>query len=77
MSHNKVDQFKALVTRLAAADGTIAEGHAREILDAELAREVLEAIVGGQGCLGEKIRNSTTTPSSHSAGGGGLYGPWG
>ena len=47
MSHNKFDQFNDLVTRLAAADGTVAEEHSHEILDTELAREVLETIVGG------------------------------
>ena len=50
MSHNKFDQFNDLVTRLAAADGTVAEENSYEILDTELAREVLEAIVGGMIC---------------------------
>jgi hypothetical protein len=48
MSHNKFDQFNDLVTRLAAADGTLADERSHAILDTELAREVLEAIVGGQ-----------------------------
>jgi hypothetical protein len=48
MSHNTFDQFNALVTRLAAADGIVAAERSHEILDTELAREVLEAIVGGR-----------------------------
>jgi hypothetical protein len=48
MAHNKFDQFNDLVTRLTGADGTVAEEGSHEILDTELAREVLEAIVGGQ-----------------------------
>jgi hypothetical protein len=51
MSHNKFDQFHALITQLAAADGTLAEERAPELLDTALAREVLEAIVGGRLCL--------------------------
>jgi hypothetical protein len=47
MSQNKFDPFNNLVTRLVAADGSVAEERAHEILDIELAREVLEAIVGG------------------------------
>jgi hypothetical protein len=47
MSHNTFDQFNDLVTRLAAADGTVAAERSHEILDTELAREVLEAIVAG------------------------------
>jgi hypothetical protein len=44
---NVDDQFHDLVTRLAAADGTVAEERAPEILDTALAHEMLEAIVGG------------------------------
>jgi hypothetical protein len=47
MTHTKFDQFNDLVTRLAAADGTVAAEHSHEILDTELASEVLEAIVAG------------------------------
>jgi hypothetical protein len=47
MSQNKFDQFNDLVTWLATADGTLAAEHSHELLDTELAREVLEAIVGG------------------------------
>jgi hypothetical protein len=47
MSHNKFDQFNDLVTRLAATDGTIADERSQELLDTELAREELEAIVAG------------------------------
>jgi hypothetical protein len=47
MSHNTFDQFNDLVTRLAATDGTLAAAHSHKLLDTELAREVLEAIVGG------------------------------
>ena len=47
MSHNTFDQFNDLVTRLAAADGTLAEERSHELLDTELAREELEAIVAG------------------------------
>jgi hypothetical protein len=47
MSHNKFDQFKALVTRFAAADGTLEAERSQAILDTELAREVLEAIAAG------------------------------
>jgi hypothetical protein len=54
MSHNTFDQFNDLVTRLAAADGTLAEEHAHEILDTALAREELEAIVAGMMCLIER-----------------------
>jgi hypothetical protein len=52
MSHNTFNQFNALVTRLAAADGTLAEARSHEILETELAREVLEAIVAGQDSRG-------------------------
>jgi hypothetical protein len=45
MSHNQFDQFHALVTRLATADGTLAAERAHELLDTALAREVLAAIV--------------------------------
>ncbi|HEY7495663.1 MAG TPA: hypothetical protein VIH59_31735 [Candidatus Tectomicrobia bacterium] len=47
MTHNIFDQFNALVTRLAAADGTLAVERSDEILDTALAREVLAAIVAG------------------------------
>ena len=48
MSHNQFDQFNALVTRLVAADGTVAAERAHELLDTALAHEVLAAIVGGR-----------------------------
>jgi hypothetical protein len=48
MSHNTFDQFKALVTRLASADGTLAEEQSQEILSTELAHEVLDAIAAGR-----------------------------
>jgi hypothetical protein len=48
MSHDKLNPCNNLVTRLAAADGTLEEARSHELLDTELAREVLEAIVGGQ-----------------------------
>jgi hypothetical protein len=47
MSHNKYNQFNALVTRLAAADGAIADEHTQAIPDTQLSREVLTTIVGG------------------------------
>jgi hypothetical protein len=47
MSHNKFDQFNDLVTRLAAADGTVTAERSQELLDTALTREVLAAIVGG------------------------------
>ena len=48
MTHNTFAQFNDLVARLVAADGTVAEELARELLDTEPAREVLTAIVGGR-----------------------------
>lgn len=48
MSHTKLNQFKDLVVRLAAADGTLAEEQSQEILATKLAREVLDAIVAGR-----------------------------
>ena len=60
MSHNTSSQFSDLVTRLTSADGTLAEAHSHEILDTELAREVLEAIVGGR-------------PADNPYGQGGIY----
>jgi hypothetical protein len=48
MSHNTFDQCNDLVTRLTAADGTLAAECSPERLDPELAHEVLAAIVGGQ-----------------------------
>lgn len=48
MSQNTFDQFNDLVTRLAAADGTIAEERSHEVLATELACEILESVVGGQ-----------------------------
>lgn len=48
MSHNKFDQFNDLVTRFAAADGTLAEEQSQEILSTELAHEVLDAIAAGR-----------------------------
>jgi hypothetical protein len=51
MSHNTCDQYNDLVPRLTAADGTLAEAHTYELLDTVLAREELEAIVGGMLCL--------------------------
>jgi hypothetical protein len=47
MTHNTFDQFNALVTRLAAADGTVADERAHDIPDTALSHEVLAAIVGG------------------------------
>ena len=47
MSQNTFDQRNDLVPRLAAADETRAAEHARELLDTELAPEVLATIVGG------------------------------
>jgi hypothetical protein len=48
MLHNTCDQCNALVTQFATADGTVREERAHELLDTELAREVLAAIVGGR-----------------------------
>ena len=47
MSHNTFAQFNDLVTQLDVADGTVAAERSHELLDTALAREVLEAIVGG------------------------------
>ncbi|HEY7495658.1 MAG TPA: hypothetical protein VIH59_31710 [Candidatus Tectomicrobia bacterium] len=49
MSHNRFDQYNGLVTRLAAAAGTVADECSDEILDTALTREELQAIVGGHG----------------------------
>lgn len=48
MSQNTFDQCNDLITRIATADGTVAAERSYEMLDTELAREMLEAIVGGQ-----------------------------
>jgi hypothetical protein len=47
MSQHTFDQFNHLVTRLAAAEGTVAEEGAYGIPNTELSHEVLAAIVGG------------------------------
>lgn len=47
MSHTKYNQFND-TTWLATADGTIADELSHAILETELARDVLGAIVGGQ-----------------------------
>ena len=48
MLHNTCDQCNDFVTQFATADGTVREERAHELLDTELAREVLAAIVGGR-----------------------------
>ncbi|HEY7495662.1 MAG TPA: hypothetical protein VIH59_31730 [Candidatus Tectomicrobia bacterium] len=53
MTRNTFDQFNDLMARLMAADGTVAEELAHELLDSELAREVLAAIVGGRNLASE------------------------
>lgn len=70
MSQDTFDQFNDLVTRLAAADGTLAAEHSPELLNTALAREMLEAIVGGQMSRYQNPYSEPPTRSGHVRGGG-------